>query len=42
MSEALTIGQTAPDLTLPVSGGGTLSLSALRGKKSSCISTPRT
>lgn len=33
MSEALTIGQTAPDLTLPVSGGGTLSLSSLRGKK---------
>ncbi|WP_019645419.1 thioredoxin-dependent thiol peroxidase [Novispirillum itersonii] len=33
MSEALTIGQTAPDLTLPVSGGGSLSLSALRGKK---------
>lgn len=32
MSDALTVGQTVPDLTLPVSGGGTLSLSSLRGK----------
>lgn len=32
MTDALTIGQTVPDLTLPVSGGGTLSLSSLRGK----------
>lgn len=32
MTDVLTIGQTVPDLTLPVSGGGTLSLSSLRGK----------
>lgn len=32
MTDTLTIGQTVPDLTLPVSGGGTLSLSSLRGK----------
>jgi thioredoxin-dependent peroxiredoxin len=30
---SLTIGDQAPDFTLPTDGGGTVSLSALRGKK---------
>ena len=32
-SDTLQIGATAPDFTLPTDGGGTVALSALRGKK---------
>jgi peroxiredoxin Q/BCP len=30
---SLSVGDTAPDFTLPTDGGGTVSLSALKGKK---------
>lgn len=32
-TETLSVGDKAPDFNLPVDGGGTLSLSALKGKK---------
>lgn len=33
MAEGLTVGDQAPDLTLPTDGGGTIALSRLRGGK---------